>query len=642
MSSNEKNGRTVFTYTGVSHFQPSTREEEPQVLRLFTNTNRPVRAHIVIQDKGAFREAMNALMLVLEPGFEYRPSSGNTGTISYDSRAANLAKARDTYCKIIQKNDPQSWLGMDPVVSISQKGILIEGLSMNAQDMASVFVPATAYEIKGELVLGCSNIDVGPELVDGLLQITTKRTLEVVIGGEQEKRESYAKYFGSVNKSFLYPNSWKREILQCMAASSLDSPNVTFSRIDFFNVLRHLRLNKTEKGDSEKMQIALIKGVAPEIQLDPWGWKVKSNLGPYTGEKSAYIGFYDRDKLRRLEPLIPFIERVNVRLMGDALPAFWTLNSKSVCYTYGTLGYNPINWARGLFRDQVLRRDTQNPAGYESILSMLEQKRNMSIAELVTATNIDSDAVQKVLVRAIQNGVVASNAGVGRYQIRNLFVRTDIEKLRFGPKNRGYKDEKLAYELVESGRVQMDGRITVSASGEVDFAKEIRNFERDKNGDVQAKFSADPVVVTEPKKSFQTEDPQFNPKLQLDAKGAVRKPGCTCAYMDVMRAEGKKPICSHLQAIWIHYCREYVLGEQTGIKSLAQSMLIQLQDGELGQAHRLRLRARRLIDEWGSLDELNSGRPERRVRMYQRQEDAYSAFLNRIADLESQGFVNAG
>ena len=73
-----------------------------------------------------------------------------------------------------------------------------------------------------------------------------------------------------------------------------------------------------------------------------------------------------------------------------------------------------------------------------------------------------------------------------------------------------------------------------------------------------------------------------------------------------------------------------------------QNILIQLQDGELGQAHRLRLRARRLIDEWGTLDELNSGRPERRVMMYQRQEDAYHAFLARIADLEASGFINAG
>ena len=110
-----------------------------------------------------------------------------------------------------------------------------------------------------------------------------------------------------------------------------------------------------------------------------------------------------------------------------------------------------------------------------------------------------------------------------------------------------------------------------------------------------------------------------------------------------MKAEKQKPvICSHIQAVWIQYCREHILGGQTGIKSLAQNLLIQLNDGQMGQAHRIRLRARRLIDEWGTLDELNTGRPERRVMMYQRQEDAFHAFEQRIADLESQGFINAG
>ena len=644
MSSNQNNGRAIFRYNGVSHFQPSTQEDEAQILRLFSNTNRSISAHLIITDKGAFREAMNALMLVLAAGFAYRPSPGNTGTVSYDTRAPNRAKARDTFCSIIKKNDPDSWLGMDPVISISEKGILIEGLSQNAQDMGSVFLPSTTYEIHGEIQYGCSNIEVGPDLVDGLLQITTKRRLEVLIGGELASDESSEHYFGSLTKDFLYPDSWKREILQFLSSSALaDSPEVTLGRIDFFNVLRHLRLHKIEKGDSQKMQIALIKGVAPEIQLDPWGWKMKSSLGPYTGSKGAYIGFYDREKLRRLEPLLPFVERVNARLMGDALPAFWTLNSDSVCYTYGTLGYNPINWARGLYRDQVLRRDTENPAGYEAVISALQHQRNMSVEELISATGLDVHTVQKSLVRAVQNGVVAPNAGVGRYQIRDLFVHTDLERLRFGPKKGGYKAEKRAYEIVEQGRVHMNGKISVRPNGEVDFAREIRSFDRSNPHDVQADFSADPVVVTEKKKSFQSEDPQFYPKLQLNAAGAIRKPGCTCAYIDVMKAEKQKPvICSHIQAVWIQYCREHILGGQTGIKSLAQNLLIQLNDGQMGQAHRIRLRARRLIDEWGTLDELNTGRPERRVMMYQRQEDAFHAFEQRIADLESQGFINAG
>ena len=137
-------------------------------------------------------------------------------------------------------------------------------------------------------------------------------------------------------------------------------------------------------------------------------------------------------------------------------------------------------------------------------------------------------------------------------------------------------------------------------------------------------------------------EPRFYPKLQLDVRGATRKPGCTCAYMSAMK-DKPNPICSHLQALWIQYCREHILGEKTGIKSLVQNILVQISDkGEVKEAHRLRLRARRLIDEWGSLDDITSGSPERQVILFQRQEDAYNAFVRRIKDLESNGFVNAG
>jgi len=107
--------------------------------------------------------------------------------------------------------------------------------------------------------------------------------------------------------------------------------------------------------------------------------------------------------------------------------------------------------------------------------------------------------------------------------------------------------------------------------------------------------------------------------------------------MDIV---GKGAICSHIQALWIYYCREHILGESTGIRSLAQNILVKVENGSCS-GHRICIRGRRIIDEWGTMDELNRGTPERRVRLYQRQEDAYQAFVDRIAELEDKGFTNA-
>ena len=620
-----------FRYNGLSHFQ-----QETQVLQLFTDTNRPVQATITINPRqvGAIREALNALMLVLESGFIYRSTTGK-GEINYDDRADNKAVSRNRFFTTIRKTDPEAVVGMDPTISISSKGILIEGFALNYQDMGSVFIPASSYTVAGELTTGTSTLEVGPDLQKGLLQVTAKRDLVIRIGSSANGAEEA--YTGSVHKDFVYGNRWKREILQFMAASvAPGNVEARFKRIDLYNILRHLRLHKEEKGDSTALRLILINGLNPEIRLEPWNTKVVSPVGPFDGDRSAIMRYYSRDKLVRLQPLLPYIDNVDVSLLGEALPGFWILNSEDVSYTYGTMGFGATNWARGLLRDQMLRRDTANPDDYDTVMSALQTVSNATVSELVSTTGLDTTTVRQSLLRGVQIGQVAPNAGVGGYQYRELFVETSMTGLVYGETFKGYKDETLAYEIVEQGRVDMNGKIHVQPSGAIDFARLYKVKQGHDDSTVQ--YKSESVKVSQAKRSFQTEDPVFEPKLQLNAIGAVKKPGCTCAYMD---AVGKGAICSHLQALWIQYCREHILGQVTGMKSLAQNILVKV-DGEASSGHRISIRGRRIIDEWGTIDDLNGGRPERRVRLYQRQEDACTAFVNRIAELEGQGFINAG
>jgi hypothetical protein len=649
-----------FSYNGLSHFQNQNQNQNQdqktdQILRLFTDTARPVEFRIRVNKRcvAAVREAFNALMLVLEPGFEYRPSKGTTGTINYDKRAKNQAKARNYFFTTIKKNDPASVVIMDPTVSISTKGILIEGLSQNGQDMGSVFIPSSSYTLLegANVVYGTSTIEVGPDLLDGLLQISSKQNLEIHFGSQfEEPNKDVETYFGTVKKDFVYDANWKREILQFLASSSLEKNiKVRLKRIDLYNVLRHLRLNKAEKGEDESLRFILINGLEPQIQLEPWGFNITSPVGKYQGERSASVNFYDRDKLKRLEPLLPFIDYVDVSIMGEALPAFWTLNSKEVIYTYATLGYKMSNWARGLYRDQVLRRDTENPETYDQVMASLQTKSQANFEELMQSTGLEKSEISVAVIRGIQLGVVAPNAGVNGFQYRDLFMETSPSSLVYGAaRDSGYKEESRAYEIVSQNRVNLKGKITVSPTGEVDFARLIVNSKKvikfnnrgEKREETELEYSTEPVEVSQKKFSFQKVDPIFYPKLQLNVLGATRKPGCGCAYMEVKK-DGS-PICSHIQALWIYYCRTYLLSDSTEVKALDQRILLKLTEDGKNYVHRLRIRSRRFIDESGTLDQLNSGVPKRRVRMFQREADAYQAFLDRISELEQQNFTNAG
>ena len=647
---------TYFSYHGLSHFEhPNPDQRTPQTLRLFTDSARPIEIRIKVKKKciPAIRESFNALMLVLEPGFEYRPSKGTKGVINYDKRAENKAKARNYFCATIKKNDPDSTLGMDPTVSISPKGILIEGLSLNGQDMSSIFIPSTSYDVVvgSNVVYGTSTVETGPDLLDGLLQISSKKDFEIHLGSVHGEPSTYAApYFGAVKKDFVYPTNWKRDNLQFLAASFLEKNiKVRLKRIDVYNVLRHLRLNKTEKEDNKALNFILIKGLDPQIQLEPWGFNITSPVGKYQGDRSAFIKFYGRDKLKRIEPLLPFIDHVDVNIMEEALPVFWVLNSPEVSYTYATLGYSTDNWARGLYRDQVLRRDTENPTEFDTVMSYLKTQRHASFEEIVASTGKTPSDVRSSLLRGIQIGEVAPNAGIDGFQYREIFMETSIHSLVYGSsRDNGYKEESRAYQIVDQNRVNLNGKITVSPTGEIDFAsltirrkKEIVKDRENERIETELEYVTSPVEVSQEKLVFQKEDPIFYPKLQLNVLGATRKPGCTCSYMDAKK-DTPNPICSHIQALWIHYCRNYLLNDSNKSKNLDQRILIKVTDDGKNHAHRLRIRSRRLIDESGTLDQINSGTPNRRVRMFHREEDAYQAFLARITELEQQDFTNAG
>ena len=108
----------IFRYNGLSHFQ-----QETQVLHLFTDTNRSAQFTITIHPRqvGAIREALNALMLVLEPGFIYRSTTGK-GEINYDDRAENKAVSRNRFFTTIRKQiQKQSWEWIQPFPSKLQR-----------------------------------------------------------------------------------------------------------------------------------------------------------------------------------------------------------------------------------------------------------------------------------------------------------------------------------------------------------------------------------------------------------------------------------------------------------------------------------------------------------------------------------------
>ena len=104
-----------FRYNGLSHFQ-----QETQVLQLFTDTNRPVQATITINPRqvGAIREALNALMLVLESGFIYRSTTGKGKSTTMTVLITKRFLVIDSSRPFVKQTRRRSWEWIQPFPSV--------------------------------------------------------------------------------------------------------------------------------------------------------------------------------------------------------------------------------------------------------------------------------------------------------------------------------------------------------------------------------------------------------------------------------------------------------------------------------------------------------------------------------------------
>lgn len=620
-----------FTYGGISSLVSS---DGGQKLLLVGDQERAgPRADVRITAPGAFREAMSTLLQLIERGYRYYPSTPEVGASvgeSYDKwkqAAPNLSpvESRRAFMKFIADSDPDAWQVMDPVVTLSQDAITFEVFDRRARIYGALTINRGMFE--GDITPGTLHIEGGKDVLEDLSLIDSRSALSLKIGAEVAA-ELDDRHRGEVVREESFPSSWQRQLVQMLAASTLPGRKVPMARVDIFNILRFLRLNRENSGDPSAMRFALVPGDAPEITIEPWEWRYTCSGAPYAGEQSEIIGLWDRREAMDLQRLLPFVQHAQVQLLGEAQPTFWTLDCGSFSFTLATPGFRPMNWSRGLMMDIHLPRHTANPSGYDAVLAALKAAGSASAGELCSATSLSAADVEAAVRRGCQNGLVLQDPLSKRIFARELFAGgVNVEELKFRSSQEG-----KAWRLVEAGRV--DKRLTQRPTGEIDFVEA-------PTADNPAGISSS---VTEPKHPFQEKEPRFTPKLEVNRAGATRKPGCTCTYWKRQTASTKEP-CAHLQALWLKHSLDVQEEKQlektdpSRIKVRNSTFVKRRKNDE--EVHEITLMFRRVTESWGTRLQLRDAHGRRQVQIFHSVADAREAFFARCAELELKGFLNA-
>src|SRR5207249_3449259 len=119
-----------------------------------------------------------------------------------------------------------------------------------------------------------------------------------------------------LEKQVRVPDAWLRGFLQVQSAAALPRDAFRLAPIDLYNVLRHLRMNGDRKGRRRGLRIELVPGEAPRLVLEPWETVLPATAGVYRGRAARVVRVWGRRRLSLLRRLLPFVEAVDVHLLG--------------------------------------------------------------------------------------------------------------------------------------------------------------------------------------------------------------------------------------------------------------------------------------------------------------------------------------
>jgi hypothetical protein len=409
-----------------------------------------------------------------------------------------------------------------------------------------------------------------------------------------------------LEKQVRVPDSWLRGFLQVQSAAALPRDKFSLSPIDLYNVLRYLRMHGDRKGQRRGLRIELVPGEVPRLVLEPWETVMPATTGLYRGRASRVVRLWGRRRLLLLKRLLPFVEQVDVHLLGSGLPSFWVLRAGPVSLTLGLTGFTAANWSQAVSFDLLLPRKTQPGEALERVLGHLAKVWVADVKQLSTASGLKGAALAEALQVGCQQGKLMYDVAADVYRLRMLTeAPLDLNRLEYRNQR-----ERTAHDLLaRRGAVQIVSENRIAGTGLELTGK---------------------VTVAEDRR-------EYRPVMLLNAEGQVSKAECTCLFF---RKQGLKAgPCPHLVALRLAYAEQ----ERRRAKGADPRQVVKVEtraysrrDEKGEDVVQVTLDRTRLKVRWGRV-----GQPMRlQVLRFNSADEAWAAYSARISAYESGGFLD--
>ncbi len=584
-------------------------------LALFGNVHRAeVKGGGKVADPILFREALSTLHAVVKSDFRYVPRD-RTAYLAYrrmrqQTASLNLWEAQRAYVDWIARNDPLAFMVLDPIVSVHPDELSFE---VFGKDEGSYAKLGLDWSLLGgpakDQVHGTTNIDFSDALHDGVQRMRSYRETRLAVGRDAVTLATQAPGAAEVlEKKVRVPDAWLRGFLQVQSAGTLPRTVARIAPVDLYNVLRHLRLHADPKKGGRGMRVELVPGEPPRLVLEPWELVIKTTAGPYAGRTPQVVRVWGRRRLVLLARMLPFVESVDVHLLGTGLPSFWVLRAGAATFTLGLSGFTSSNWAQAVSFDLLLPRRAADDDPLDRVARHLGKVWVAPAKEIADAVGLPPARVLEALQIGCQRGMFMFDVAREVYRYRPLLGEA-LDPGRFEFRNdreRRAHDlcaEKGAVKIVTENRIHGEG---LELTGKVAVAAEKR---------------------------------EYRPALLVDDDGRVKKAECTCSFF--RKHQLKEGPCEHLVALRLAEAREEQ--RRRAQRSASRSAVV-LETRTYARRHdkgedvyQVALDRRRVKIRWG----LRGAAPRVQSLTFNSVEEAQAAYFARVDDLEKRGFLDA-
>ena len=588
--------------------QPS--EAHAEHVQLLGQLNRAeVKLDATLQQPLIFRETMAALFAIVSSDYRYAPKDRQAYAAFMQIRRANqnqgLAKAQRAYFDWLLKNDPLGFCILDPIISVHPDRVVWEVFSKDEGSYAMLSFDYEHFKTQGTPTYGTTHIDFSEALAQGLEQMRSFKASTLSISqtavGVSTASTTAQSDSEVLEKNVQVPNSWIRGLLQVQASAQLPTDKIILNPLDVYNLLHHLRMQADVKGKRRGLRLELIPGKYPSLILEPNDVVLETRTAVYKGTQAKVVRLWGRRRLSLLKRVLPFTESIEVGLLGNGMPSFWTMRGKGWHLTLAITGFTAANWSQALNFDLLLPRELNQTEKVTQILKVLEQQLVLSMDELVNQTGLNKAESRSALLQACQQGLVMYDVGSEVYRYRPLTAEPlDMSHFQFRQ-----PAEKLAYDLVHRQKAISQWQTLLLPREGVEIAATI--------------------TVKEDKREYLS-------KLKLNEEGQVVKADCSCHQ--IMQQGLTQGPCSHLIALRIAYALRQA---ERKVETISQeTRLFSRRKASQVEQIQLTLNEQRMF-----FAHEQDAKTRRQQLAFNSVAAARSAYLDKIQQLEASGFIDS-